>query len=262
METRELGVTGIRIPEIGLGTWEYRGGVAPLRRGIELGITFIDTAEGYRTENVVGEAIRGKRDQVFLATKVSGDSLRYREVLRAADASLKRLETDVIDLYQVHWPDPSVPIGETMGAMEALVEAGKIRYIGLSNFTRKELEEAQASLKHERIVANQIIYSLARRTAERDIPYYASAGITVIAYSPYARGALLTGRGRGGDTAQAVATEAQKTVAQVVLNWCLSRPGVIPIPKTDQVERVDEIAGASGWSLTAEQVQRLDEAFP
>src|SRR5205085_8441183 len=112
MELQQLGNTGVMVSEIGLGTWKYRGGVEPLRRGIELGITFIDTAEIYRTEDVVGEAISGHRDEIFLATKVSGDNLRYDEVLRAADASLRRLRTNVIDLYQVHWPDPAVPIEE------------------------------------------------------------------------------------------------------------------------------------------------------
>lgn len=252
------------VPEVGLGTWRYRGGVAPLRRGMELDAWFIDTAEVYGTEDVVGEAIRGQRDRVFLATKVSGYHLRYEQVLRAAEGSLKRLGVETIDLYQVHWPDRSVPIAETMRAIEELVDAGKVRYIGVSNFSRREVEEAQASLRKHRIVSNQVEYSLIRRDIERDMePFYQPNHITIIAYSPLAQGELFTkGPLKGVEVLKAVAAEAGKTPAQVALNWCLSRPGVITIPKTDQVARVDENCGASGWQLTAAQVAALERAFP
>src|SRR2546427_1140803 len=133
IELKQLGNTGVMVPEIGLGTWKYRGGVEPLRRGIELGATFIDTAEIYRTEDVVGQAIQGQREKIFIATKVSGDHLRADAVLRAAEGSLRLLGTDVIDLYQIHWPNPRVPIKETMQAMETLVDRGQGRYLGGSN---------------------------------------------------------------------------------------------------------------------------------
>lgn len=264
VELRELGGTGVRVPEIGLGTWRYKGGVEPLRRGVELGAWLIDTAESYRTEGVVAQAIHGIHDRVFVATKVSGDNLRYDQVLRAADASLKQLRVDTIDLYQVHWPNRSVPIAETMRAMEALVDAGKVRFIGVSNFSRKEFEEAQACLRRSRIVANQVEYSLRARHIERDIAdFYQPNQVTVIAYSPLAQGELLADYNRTDLTVlRTVAREAEKTPAQVALNWCLSRPGVIPIPKTDHVARVAELCGASGWKLSANQVARLDAAFP
>src|ERR1017187_10284944 len=134
MFRKELNQTGIRLPEIALGTWQYQGGVEPLRAGIALGANFIDTAEAYGTEEVVGQAIKGIREKVFLATKVSPRHFRRPDVIRAAEQSLRRLNTDYIDLYQLHWPNYSVPIGETMAAMEELVETGKIRFIGLSNF--------------------------------------------------------------------------------------------------------------------------------
>ena len=118
MELQQLGNTGVMVSEIGLGTWKYRGGVEPLRRGIELGATLIDTAEIYRTEDVVGQAIQGQRENVFIATKVSGDHLRPDAVLRAAEGSLRLLGIEVIDLYQIHWPNARVPIKETMQAME------------------------------------------------------------------------------------------------------------------------------------------------
>ena len=258
---RELGRTGEQIPEIGLGTWQYRGGVEPLRRGIELGARFIDTAEIYGTESISGDAIADQH--AFLATKVSGDHLTYDEVLKAAEHSLKRLGIPTIDLYQIHWPsERGAPIAETMRAMEELVQAGKVRYIGLSNFSRSQLEDAQAALKQNRIASNQVEYNLMRRSIEKDLPFYQREGITVIAYSPFARGDLLgSGRRKGLDDLGAVAAEAGKTPAQVCLNWCLSRPGVIPIPKTDRVDRVAEICGGSGWALTPAQVSRLDEAF-
>lgn len=158
MEYRELAATGVKVPEIGFGTWQYRGGSEPLRKAVELGASLIDTAEMYGTEEAVGAAIKGIRQKVFIATKVSGNHLRYDEVLRAADGSLKRLGIDTIDLYQIHWPDPAVPIAETMGAMEQLADAGKVRFIGVSNFYLKNLREAEACMTKHRIVANQVKY--------------------------------------------------------------------------------------------------------
>jgi diketogulonate reductase-like aldo/keto reductase len=262
MERRELGSTGEWIPEIGLGTWQYQGGVPPLRRGLELGATFIDTAEVYGTEPVVGEAIRGQREKVILASKVSGAHLRYDDVLRAADESLQRLGVETIDLYQVHWPNAEVPLAETMRALETLADSGKIRYIGVSNFSRTQVEEAQAGLSHHRIASNQVLYSLLDRGVEADMEFYVREKITLLAYSPLAHGEIFsTEPYRDLQVLQRVAAESGKTVAQVALNWCLSHPPVIVIPKTDRAERVPELVGASGWQLTPEQVATLDEAF-
>lgn len=134
MRTKQLGNTAVAVPEIGLGGWKYRGGVEPLRKGLELGARLIDTAEMYRTEDVVGQAVKDIRDQVFIATKVSGGHLQHDAVLRAAEASLRMLDTDSIDLYQIHWPSSYVPIKETMRAMEELVDRKQVKYIGVSNF--------------------------------------------------------------------------------------------------------------------------------
>ena len=266
MEYKELGATGVKLPEIGFGTWNYRGGVAPLRKAIELGAAFIDTAELYGTEDAVGEAVKGRRDKVFIATKVSAGHLRYDQVLRAAEGSLKKLATDYIDLYQIHWPDPSVPIAETMGAMEQLVDAGKVRFIGVSNFYLKNLREAQAAMKKHKIVSNQVKYSLACRGIEEDmLSYCQNNRITVIAYSPLDKGALLSKSLFKKRAARAVlervADETGKTTAQVALNWCISKPNVIAIPKTDKVERVVEACQVSGWRLSREQAAALDRAF-
>ena len=267
MEYKELGNTGEMIPEIGLGTWKYRGGPKPLQRGIEMGANFIDTAEMYRTEDAVGEAVRGIRDRVFVATKVLGSHLRYDDVMRAAENSLRLLDDGVIDLYQVHWPNRSVPIRETMRAMEDLVDRGMVRYIGVSNFSVAELREAQGVLSKNPVVSNQVLYNLKARRIERDLlPYCEENRITVIAYTPLADGSLAARprlrSGRGWETLEAVAREAGKTPAQTALNWCLSRPAVVAIPKTNSVERTEENCAASGWRLTPEQLRRLDAAFP
>jgi diketogulonate reductase-like aldo/keto reductase len=262
MERRELGTTGVMIPEIGLGTWRYHGGTAPLLRGIELGAKFIDTAEVYGSEPVVGEAIRAQRPEVFLATKVSGQHLKYKDVLKAADSSLKRLGVNVIDLYQVHWPNSRVPIAETMRAMEELVDAGKVRFIGVSNFSRRQFEAAQAAMKKHKIVANQVEYNLIDQEIEKDIePFYERNKITVIAYSPYAQGKVLSPKEKGYQTLSAVAAEAGRTPAQVALAWCLRHPSVVVIPKTDHVERVDDAVAASGWQLTPDQIETLSNAY-
>src|SRR5262245_37653844 len=169
VQLKPLGNTGAVVPEIGLGVWKYRGGVEPLRRGIELGAFLIDTAEMYRTEDVVGQAVKDNRDRVFIATKVSGSHLRYDDVLRAAEASLQQLQTSCIDLYQIHWPNSRIPINETMRAMETLVDRGLVKYIGVSNFSVRELRTAQAAMSKYPIVANQVLYNLNSRDIEQDL---------------------------------------------------------------------------------------------
>jgi diketogulonate reductase-like aldo/keto reductase len=266
MELKPLGDTGVTVPEIGLGVWKYRGGVEPLRRGIELGAFLIDTAEMYRTEDVVGQAVKGIREQVFIASKVSGSHLQYDDVLRAAEASLRELQTDRIDLYQVHWPNARVPIKETMRAMETLVDRGLVKYIGVSNFSVGQLRAAQAALSKYPIVANQVLYNLNSREIEYDLlPYCQQQNVTIIAYTPLDDGRLATKsrfrRNQGMKVMEEVAAQVQKTLAQVALNWCTSHPNVIAIPKSDSVARTEENCGASGWRLSPEQIQRLDEAF-
>ena len=263
---KQLGGTGVMVPEIGIGTWRYRGGVEPLRRAIDLGAALVDTAEMYGTEDVVGQAIEGIHDRVFLATKVSGSHLRHDEVMRAAEASIQRLGVSVIDLYQIHWPDSSVPMKETMRAMGTLVDRGMVRYVGVSNFSVESMIEAQQAMEKYPIVANQVRYSLQDRNIEKDLLSHCETNrITVIAYSPLAKGGLLGGstfrRGGGKKVLDQVAVEQGRTVAQVALNWCISHPGVIAIPKSDSVARTEENCAASGWRLTSDQMSRLGSAF-
>jgi diketogulonate reductase-like aldo/keto reductase len=259
MQLKALSQTGVSLPEIGLGTWGYHAGPEPLRKGLEAGARFIDTAESYGSEPVARKAVTGMRDRVFIATKVSAQHLRRVDVFKAADASLQQLGTDRIDLYQVHEPNSSVPIEETLGAMEDLVDAGKVRFIGVSNFSVTELQRAQAAMRKHRIVSNQVRYNLADRTIEGGLLTFCQAQqITVIAYSPLARGLsyLLDCDPRG--VLADVACATGKTPAQVAINWCLCKDGVVAIPKGNTVAHILENCGASGWRLDADQRRRLD----
>ncbi len=257
MELKELGNTGEMVPEIGLGTASYSGGDEPLRRGIALGASHVDTAEVYGTEEAVGRAILALRDQVFLATKVSPSHFRHDQVIDAAEGSLERLGTDHIDLYLLHWPNLEIPIGETMGAMDRLVANGKVRYIGVSNFSVAQLQEAQAATSNP-IVTDQVKYSLASREIEADLlPYCQRNDITLTAYSP-----LSTVLGKAGTrlatALKSVAAASGKTEAQVALNWCTAHDGVIAIPRSSSLERTVQNCGASGWRLSDEHLAELD----
>ena len=260
-----MGKTGEKIPEVGLGTSRYRGGVAPLRKGISLG-AFIDTAEMYGTEDVVGTAVQGVRESTFIASKVLSRNLKYSDLKQAAERSLRLLQTDYIDLYQLHYPNHNVPIAETMRAMEDLVDQGKVRFIGVSNYSTSQLAEAMGVMTKYGIVSNQVQYSLTHRNIEKDLlPFCQQHQLTVIAPTPLDRGGLVAKsflrRRQAMDVLEKVADETVKTAPQVALNWCLSRPNVVVIPKSDKTERVIENCDASGWSLTPQQVLSLDEAF-
>ena len=266
MELKELGKTGIMIPEIGLGTWRYKGGAQPLRKGIELGAALIDTAEGYYTEEAVGEAISGIRDKVFIATKVSGRHLGYNDLLQSAEESLYKLGTDYIDLYQIHWPKPTYPIRETMQAMGELVDRGLVRFIGVSNFDIDEMEEAQFFLSHYPIVSNQVRYNLNDRSIEMDLlPYCEEKDITILAYTPLDDGNLAKKpsliNSNKMNILDDISQETGKTMGQVAINWCTSRKKVIAIPKSNSQERTIENCESSGWRLSPEEINRLSEAF-
>ena len=259
MNLKKLGNTGVLVPEVGLGTWNYKGGVEPLRAGIGLGASLVDTAEGYHTEDVVGEAVRPLREEVIIATKVSGRNLAHDSVLRSCEASLRKLGTDRIDLYQIHWPNPAYPIEGTMRALEKLVDRGWVSYVGVSNFSAGQMREAQRFFPHYPIVSNQVLYNLNSREIEEDLlPYCLDSDVTVMAYTPLDNGRLCR---PGGGVLSRIAAETGKTEAQVALNWCLCRENVIVIPKADSVAKTVENCGASGWRLSPEQQRALDDAF-
>jgi diketogulonate reductase-like aldo/keto reductase len=207
---------------------------------------------------MVGQAIRGIRDRIFLASKLSPRHFRQGDVIKATECSLKQLNTDYLDLYQLHWPNYTVPIGETMAAMERLVETGKIRFIGVSNFSVAELRQAQSALSNARIVSNQVRYNLVDRTPEDGLLQYCDAHqISLLAFSPLATGFDRMRTYDSEDVLGQVATAIGKTRAQAALNWCVSHPAVIAIFKADKVEHVRENCAASGWQLSADYLHLL-----
>jgi diketogulonate reductase-like aldo/keto reductase len=277
MEYKELGKSGVKIPVLGLGTWGMGGfgsrhfggdeeAVRALRLGLELGMRFIDTAEMYgrgHSEEVVAQAVATERENVFIATKVSAQNLSYDHVLRSCESSLKRLKTSYVDLYQVHWPNPNIPLAETMKAMERLVAEGKVRHVGVSNFSVQQTREAQTSLSKTGLASNQVEYSLLDRSIEADLlPFAAKEHITIIAYSPVARGQIPEG-GREGrwQVVEKIASKYGKTKAQVALNWLIVKDPVVAIPKAIRLDHVRENAGAAVWKLSKEDQDALDEAF-
>lgn len=259
----------MEMPLLGMGTWGMGGkyerdpsnakeSVEILKAGLDLGIRLIDVAELYGgglTEEIVSEAIKDyKREDIFIISKVWKDNLRYEDVLKAIQGSLKRLKTGYIDLYLVHWPNDEIPLSETMRAMEYLADEGLARYIGVSNFSVELLKEAQNRLDHAKIAANQIEYNLIERSAEKDIiPYCQKNGIKVIAYRPLARGGLA---GSENKTLEALAQKYNKTPAQIALNWIIFKD-IVAIPKAGSIAHLKENYGALGWSLEAEDVIAL-----
>lgn len=229
--------------------------VASLRRGIELGMNFIDTAERYssgRSEELVGEAVKDRREDVFIATKVAPPNLRYDDVVRACKASVKRLGISYVDLYQIHWPDPAVPIKETMTAMEKLVEDGLVRYIGISNFSVSEADAARAALARNEVASNQVEYALTNRGVEADIlPYCAKEKITLIAYSPLARGKI------PHSVPADILEKYGMTSAQAMLNWVTRDEAVVAIPKASSVEHQEENAFSIMRRLTPAEYDRM-----
>ena len=263
MEHKELGDTGVMIPEIGLGTWT-EATVPPLHKAMELGAFLIDTAEIYLTENVVGEALEGIRDQAFIVTKFHPSRFGRRDLLKQADESLRLLRTDYIDLYMPHWANPDLSIEEGMGAMEELVDQGKVRFIGVSNFSVAQMQEAQSVMSKHRIVCNQMAYSLVERAIEPAgvIQYCEQNRITLMAYAPLSESLpRIVPMDRDG-ALDKIAAETGRTQAQVALNWCTTGENVVAIPRSNSFEHIEENCLASGWRLSAEDKSLLDQSFP
>lgn len=273
MKMVRLGRTDEYVPAIGQGTWKMGQDpakraqeVQALRAGIEHGAKLIDTAEVYsggEAERIVAEAIQGIRDEVFIVTKVWPTNASYDGVLRAAEGSLKRLNTDRIDLYLLHWPSAHHPISETMRAMRKLAEEGTIRYIGVSNFSDELLAEAQDALGDRMIVCNQVVYHLENRVIEKRVkPYCDRHGITVMAYSPLGDGRFPAPGTSGRAVLDRIASKYGKTAYQVALNWLISQGNVIVIPKAANPQHAVENATASDFELSAEDLAAIDQAFP
>lgn len=260
---KEFNDTGEKIPELGIGTWKM--GKDPekeegsLRTALELGMRFVDTAEMYATEWIVGNTIK-EREKVFIATKVSPSNFSYDDVIEACNRSLTNLRIEQIDLYQLHWPNHRIPIKETMRAMEELVDTGKIRYIGVSNFTVKELIEAQNAMEKYEIASNQVEYSVLVREAEKDLLGFCTDNkITIIAYSPLGAGALYDPKySKMYRELGAIGKLHNKSATQVALNWLISKANVVAIPKASSREHVTELAGSSGWKLTRSETEEIE----
>jgi len=268
------------IPVLGLGTWEIGGGmssdtskddesVAAVRGAIELGYTHIDTAEMYgagHSEKLIGIAIKDfNRDSLFITTKVLPEHLRYKDLIKAAEGSLKRLRADYIDLYLIHVPNPKIPIKESMQAMDTLVKQQKIRFIGVSNFSKEQLKEAQ-NYTENKIVNNQIEYNLLTRHSgaynvnieSEIVPYCQENDIIITAWKPLVKGILFREKNR---LLEEISKKYNKTIGQIAINWLISKKNIITIPKSTNVDHLKENMGALGWKLDEEDMTRLDQEF-
>jgi len=259
--------TGETLPALGLGTWcmgddpAARGAeLAALRLGLDLGLTLIDTAEMYgdgRSEQLVGEALSGRRDKVFLVSKVLPQNASRQGVVAACERSLKNLGTDRIDLYLLHWRG-SVPLDETLEGLQALQRAGRIRHYGVSNLDLTDMRELWPLPGGAGVVTNQLLYNLARRGIEYDLlPWLHQHQIPVMAYSPLEQARLL-----GKPAFVSLARVAGMTPAQLALAWLLAQEGVIVIPKSANTARVKENADARDYPLTPSLSEELDRLFP
>jgi len=264
-----FGWTGVPVPVIGLGTWNLERAdraeaLAALRQGLDAGLTHIDTAEMYGrgwVEEIVGEAIAGRRDEVFLVSKVLPQNASFAGVLRACDASLRRLETDRLDLYLLHWPGQH-PLEQTIAAFEQLARDGKTRFYGVSNFDVADLERAVALAGAERIACNQVLYHLEERAIEHAVlPWCDRHGIAVVAYSPFGSGDFPSARSPRGRVLAEIAEARGATPRQVALAFLVRRAGVFAIPKAARPAHVRDNAGGA-LTLSAEEEARLDRAFP
>jgi diketogulonate reductase-like aldo/keto reductase len=242
-----------------------RQSIEALRAGIDLGLTHIDTAEMYgsgRAEELTGKAIDGRRDEVFLVSKVLPSNASYEGTLRACERSLTRLGTDRLDLYLLHW-ESSYPIGETMRAMEHLIDDRQIRFAGVSNFDVAELKAAQAAMRHHKLASNQVLYHLKERGIERKlIPYCQAHGIAVVGYTPFGKTNFPRPDSSGGRVLETIAKRHGRTVRQVILNFLARLDGVFTIPKAGNIEHTRENAGGAGWTLSHEDIAAIDKAFP
>ncbi|AHK44808.1 MULTISPECIES: aldo/keto reductase [Ensifer] len=260
-------IDGRSVPVLGQGTWRMGDErsraaeeVKSLQAGLDLGMTLIDTAEMYgngASERVVGEAVKGRRDEAFIVSKVLPSNASRIGTEAACERSLKHLGIDHIDLYLLHWRG-GYPLAETVAAFEALKKAGKIGAWGVSNFDVDDMEELLAVPGGKNVAANQVLYNLSRRGIEYDLlPWCQKRGVAVMAYSPLDEGRLL----RNADLVH-IAKAHQATPAQIALAFLKTRPGVISIPKTGSAERARENRDAMDIHLTPENLATLDNAFP
>lgn len=274
METRSFGRTGRSVGVIGQGTWRLdrdsrAAAIAALRRGLDLGMDHIDTAELYGdAEMVIAEAIAGRRDEVFLVSKVVPENATRQGVIAACERSLARLRTDRLDGYLLHWPGRH-PLAETVAGFESLRAAGKILWWGVSNFDVADLEELEAITGAAGgpagvgPVTNQVLYHLGERAIEHAvIPWCEKRGVNITAYTPFGERPFPGPRSAGGRVLAEIAAAHGATRRQVALRFLVRRPSVVTIPKATQLRHVEENAGAGDLPLTDAEIARIDAAFP
>ena len=270
MQRRKFGPLDVEVPVLGQGTWNMESDdrqsvVAALRAGLDAGLTHVDTAELYGSgavEVLVGEAIAGRRDEVFLVSKVMPSNATRRGTTAACERSLRRLRTGWLDCYLLHWPGEH-PLEETFEAFEALRSAGKIRSWGVSNFDVDDLEQALAIAGAARIACNQILYHLQERAIEHAVlPWCRRHHAAVVAYSPLGSGDFPEPASRGGRVLAAIAAAHAATPRQVALAFLVRRPAVLAIPKAASIAHVEENAGAGDLALSADDIGRIEAAFP
>jgi diketogulonate reductase-like aldo/keto reductase len=268
MKTRRFGSTSFEVPVIGQGTWnidhdDLGSAISALRRGLDLGMTHIDTAEMYGdAEEIVGEAIRGRRDEVFLVSKVLPDNASRSGTIAACERSLARLGTDHLDCYLLHWRG-DYPLEDTFSAFDKLQREGSILSWGVSNFDEPDLEEALTLAGEGRIACNQVLYHLQERAIEHAVlPWCESHGIAVVGYSPFAQGKFPGPRTPGGRVLQEIAQKYSAAPSQVALRFLTRRPSLFTIPKSGSAAHSQENAGAADLILSEEDQSRIDEAFP
>jgi len=267
MEVRRFGPVKRQVPVIGQGTWfldeaDVPTAIAALRRGIDLGMTHIDTAEMYgEAETLVGQAIEGRRDEVFLVSKVLPQHASLPETVRACERSLARLRTDRLDCYLLHWRGPH-PLEDTFMAFEQLKAAGKILSWGVSNFDVPDLEDAWTA-GNGRLVANQVLYHLQERAIEHYVlPWCEQQGVAVVAYSPLGHGQFPGPDTPGGRVLQEIAEAHGATPRQVALRFLVRHPLVFTIPKASKPRHAEENAGAGDLQLSQAEIDLIDRAFP
>ena len=268
MRSRQFGSSKSEVPVIGQGTWYIDRGnrkdaVAALRRGIDLGMTHIDTAEMYGdAELVVAEAVAGRRDEVFLVSKVLPSNASRRGTITACERSLQRLKTDRLDCYLLHWRG-SYPLDETVAAFEELTRAGKIRSWGVSNFDTDDLNEMLAVAGKGKIACNQVLYHLMERAIEHAvIPWCEAHGVAVVAYSPFGHNDFPSARGKVGEVLQAIADAHGASPRQVALSFLTRDPAVFAIPKAASAEHAADNAAAGELVLSDGEIAALDKTFP
>jgi aryl-alcohol dehydrogenase-like predicted oxidoreductase len=252
-----MGVGGL----FSVDTSEDTKSVETLRYAFDLGLTVVDTAEGYaagHSEELVGKAIAGRRSEIYVATKVSPEHLSSRDLVFSAEESLKRLGTERIDLFQVHWPNPKIPLEQTMRALDSLVRSGRIRHIGLCNFSLKNLQDAEGYLQRGSVAAAQVEYNLFDRSIEKEyLPYCVRRGIAVIAYSPLDQGQICGGP-QTRSLLEPIARRAGCSLGQLALAWVIGHPGVLAIPKASSADHLLLNAAAGEMTLSRDDVAEID----